>query len=172
MCRTLKKWALLSTSLSLLWVRVSFYSDSWSVDMWVLFVCRGDRWWRYWPPRSPWRQAGSRTETSTRAGRELQKLSPRCLPCWLAGSEQAESISPAAASQSPRRAQNLAGTHAAYVTIFLRSHLYLRHVPFVFTPCCIISEKGESLKQTPQEHNSALCIALKKYSDSQSWLFL
>jgi hypothetical protein len=113
-------------------------------------------------------RAGARTETSTRAGRELQKLSPRCLPCWLAGSEQAESISPAAASQSPRRAQNLAGTHAAYVTIFLRSHLYLRHVPFVFTPCCIISEKGESLKQTPQEHNSALCIALKKYSDSQS----
>jgi hypothetical protein len=120
------------------------------VDMWVLFVCRGDRRRRYWPPRSPWRRAGARTETSTRAGRELQKLSPRCLPCalygWKAGwqREQPESFSPAAASQSPRRAQNLAGTRAAYVTIFLRPHLYLRHVPFVFSPRCIISEMGRA----------------------------
>jgi hypothetical protein len=150
-CRALKKWALLYTSLSSLWARVYLYSDSWSVDMWVLFVCRGDRWRRYWPPRSPWRQAGARTETSTRAGRELQKLSPRCLPRWqagwLAGSEQAESISPAAASQSPRRAQNLAGTRAAYVTIFSSNLICICGTSLLFLPHVVSYQRcGESLK--------------------------
>jgi hypothetical protein len=70
---------------------------------------------------------------------------------WLAGIEQAESISPAAASQSPRRAQNLAGTRAAYVTIFSPLSFVFAARPFCFYPMLYhIREGGELKADTPR----------------------
>lgn len=47
---------------------------------------------------------GARTETSTRAGRELQKLSPRCLAGWLDGWQRA------GGEYFSRRAESIAST--------------------------------------------------------------